>query len=305
MGYVRRINVYFAEMLPLPQHILIAALTYLSITVFLHSTEADSSAILSWRTAGGIWGVFNLFLLLRLMDELKDRDIDPKIFPERPLPSGRVLERDVRQTLTAALIAYLLVHYWLGSAWYTGLVVIGYLSLMYFFFFAPEAHRRSLLLSLMTHGPIIPLMLLNAMAVAVGDRGATLLELEAATFGYILVLWPLFLGWELSRKVRRPADETEYMTYSKVFGFRRAALIVWLVQSTSFVACVYFFLRAQLDALFYLVPVLAYLLVTFAAARFAYTEQTGTAPLRPFSEAYVVLMLSGQIVSFWPLVNWI
>ena len=40
------------------------------------------------------------------------------------------------------------------------------------------------------------------------------------------------LVWEVTRKIRAPKDETEYVTYSKLFGYKKAtnfALIVTLI----------------------------------------------------------------------------
>ena len=35
--------------------------------------------------------------------------------------------------------------------------------------------------------------------------------------------------WEVSRKIRAPKDETEYVTYSKLFGYRKATNFVLIV----------------------------------------------------------------------------
>ena len=47
------------------------------------------------------------------------------------------------------------------------------------------------------------------------------------------------LIWEVTRKIRAPKDETEYVTYSKLFGYKKAtnfALIVTLIDiATNFV----------------------------------------------------------------------
>ena len=37
------------------------------------------------------------------------------------------------------------------------------------------------------------------------------------------------LIWEVSRKIRAPKDETEYVTYSKLFGYKKSTLFVAIV----------------------------------------------------------------------------
>ena len=48
----------------------------------------------------------------------------------------------------------------------------------------------------------------------------------------LLVLMTLYfpaLIWEVSRKIRAPKDETEYTTYSKLFGYRKSTLFVLIL----------------------------------------------------------------------------
>lgn len=37
------------------------------------------------------------------------------------------------------------------------------------------------------------------------------------------------LIWEISRKIRAPKDETEYVTYSKLFGYQKATRFVQVI----------------------------------------------------------------------------
>ena len=47
-----------------------------------------------------------------------------------------------------------------------------------------------------------------------------------------MALWTLYfpaLIWEVSRKIRAPKDETDYVTYSKLFGYRKSTRFVLIV----------------------------------------------------------------------------
>ena len=45
--------------------------------------------------------------------------------------------------------------------------------------------------------------------------------------------------WEVSRKIRAPKDETEYVTYSKLFGYKKSVnfvfIITWVDIVTNFI----------------------------------------------------------------------
>ncbi len=47
-----------------------------------------------------------------------------------------------------------------------------------------------------------------------------------------LAAWTLYfpaLIWEIARKIRAPKDETEYVTYSKLFGYKKATRFIFLI----------------------------------------------------------------------------
>ena len=93
--FAERMRTYFGEMLPLPQHLALALFIYLHIAVFARRAHELSTSIVSVHGAIGAASLFALMVILRLMDELKDEDIDRRLFPDRPLPSGRVLRTDI------------------------------------------------------------------------------------------------------------------------------------------------------------------------------------------------------------------
>ena len=56
--------------------------------------------------------------------------------------------------------------------------------------------------------------------------------LKAWTLTNFLAAWTLYfpaLIWEVSRKIRSPKDETEYVTYSKLFGYKKATMFVLIL----------------------------------------------------------------------------
>ena len=110
-------------------------------------------------------------LILRLMDELKDRETDRELFSDRPVPSGRVLESDIRASLVTVIVLFIGANLWAGAALWTAVCVLGYALLMFRYFFVPRILRKYLLLNLATHNPVIPILLLYVVVLFSTEQG--------------------------------------------------------------------------------------------------------------------------------------
>jgi 4-hydroxybenzoate polyprenyltransferase len=298
-AFSRRMRSYLGEMLPLPAHALLAALIFAGIAAFARHTHHLLASLLSRSSLVGVTSLFLLMLILRLMDELKDEDIDRELFPERPLPSGRVHRADIAWSLVAASLLFLAINVWSGWAFLVAVVVLGYAVLMLQRFFAPDRLRRSLPLTLVTHNPIVALMVLYSFAVVAAASRLAPAELDwALILPFVVMVWFPFLAWELARKIRSPQEETDYVTYSRILGRNRAVVVVWIVQAVSLLIGVY--VRAfQQPHWGYLIPMGAGFLVNvWAGVRFMHDPNPRTSRLKPFATSYLLCVLASQIVGF-------
>ena len=190
----------------------------------------------------GIVSLFLFGLVLRLMDELKDRDIDQELFSYRPFPSGRVLESDIKVSLLATMALFLLINAWMGIAFLMAVILLGYSLLMFRFFFMPTILRRYLLLALVTHNPVVALTLLYVVAVFAVGQGLPLSGINwPQTLLLIVMFWAMLFAWEVARKIRSPEEENAYVTYSRILGRPGAVLLAGGAQTVSFVIGLYFF----------------------------------------------------------------
>ena len=57
-------------------------------------------------------------------------------------------------------------------------------------------------------------------------------------FALLTLYFPILI-WEIARKIRAPKDETEYTTYSKLFGYKKPVkfimILTWIDIFTNFV----------------------------------------------------------------------
>jgi len=302
-AYIRRMHIYFAEMFPIPQHATLAFLIYLSIAVFAGWAQREGVVFVSWGTLLGAWSIFGLWLVLRLMDEIKDEDIDRELFPHRPVPSGRVSQADIKRTLGAAMILYIGAHVLAGVALWTALFVLGYTILMFNRFFAPQVLRQSLIATLLTHNPIVPLMLAQCFVIFAADRGLALNQLRWDLIApFIVMLWSPLLVWELARKIRSPQEETAYVTYSRVFGYVGAVVLTAGIQTIAFVIGFYFWSRFSLSWIYLGILAFGLGLNYLGYLRFVFHPSPETAKLKYYAVAFLVFTELAQLIEFGRLV---
>jgi 4-hydroxybenzoate polyprenyltransferase len=88
-------------------------------------------------------------------------------------------------------------------------------------FFKEEKMRKSLPLAFLSHHPIV---FINFMYLIIACK-EYYQSVTLAKAYYVLPLCFIFTNWEISRKIRAPGQETQYTTYSKIWGARNATKI--------------------------------------------------------------------------------
>ncbi len=219
-----RIATYLREMYPVPSRLLVAVILFFEIYFVLLLNYGVTSFRLGAQEAVGTWTVFAFLLMLRIADDVKDREVDRTLFPRRPLPSGRVTVRDLRVLLGVAIAVTTGLNVAVMNNLVFFVVLYAYGAAMSVWFFARSRIQPNLFLALITHNPV--LMVLNVYIISFAVLKYGLTPLTPTTF---LLAWTMYfpgLIWEVARKIRSPRNETSYVTYSKLWGYRRAALFV-------------------------------------------------------------------------------
>jgi 4-hydroxybenzoate polyprenyltransferase len=299
IGYLRRMRVYLAEMFPLGRHLTIAAATYLATAAVARDLHDVATSVWSAYLLLGVWSYLAVPLMLRLMDELKDLEIDQVLFAERPLPSGRVKQSDIKISLMVVILIYLGANAVHGLTLFAAGVITIYALLMFKRFFAAGAHRDSLPLTLATHNPIVPLSLCYGFFMFAAEHDLALSELAwGPVLMFVFMLWMPFLAWEISRKIRAPEEEDAYVTYTQLLGARGAVAVMLLAQAIGITAA--FGLRFTLSASWLLpvVPGIAWLVMFWAGRRYLNMPNQRTSRLRPFAEGFLVTMIASVLIGF-------
>lgn len=228
---LKRLYVYFKERYPIIPRIGVGVIVFAEIyfIILLNNgvTWGDILPKLGIQEAVGAFTVFAFLMWLRIADDLKDYETDKKLFPERPLPSGRVKIKDVVIicAIVQAIAIALNIIFMNNLPFFIFLYFYGYL--MSKWFFQRAKIQPNLPLALITHNPVQAIVNLYIISFTVLKY-----NIQPVSLVNIMALFTLYfpaLIWEISRKIRAPKDENEYTTYSKLFGYKKATRFVMVV----------------------------------------------------------------------------
>lgn len=220
----KRLGIYFKEMYPLGQRFGLAMIYFFEIFFVLLLNVGIVDFQLGMQEFVGIYTIFSFLMILRIADDFKDYELDRRLFAERALPSGRVYKSDLRWALGFIVLSSTILNFIYMNNFYWFLFLYIYGTLMALWFFQKSKIQNSLPLALITHNPVM--MVLNIYIITFVCYKYELPLLSWPTFLLAFTMYFPSLIWEVSRKIRAPKEETEYVTYSKLFGYQRATTFV-------------------------------------------------------------------------------
>ena len=302
-GQVARLVLYLGQMFPLQQMVPYAAFHFFAIWLPLQALAGFPSVRITWTAMRGVTTVLLFLLLMRLYDELKDaatdlalgRSGDP-LYRDRVLVTGAVRIEDItllRWVVTAAVVV-LNVGPGVTSATLAFGVLFGVSWLSFHWFFWPAVSRH-LLLAFVTHNPISLLLDAYVVALFADTFGADRVDGRAVLL--LFGLWLPMAAWETSRKVRAPEDETSYSTYSRVLGWKTAALLPAVFSIGSASALVIVGRQAGLGPTFSVVIAAACAVVIWRCALFRAAPSRRHADLKPWAMLYATVANVGLVVA--------
>ncbi len=234
---LKRINIYFKEMYPILPRILLGFIVFGEIYFILLLNNEVNSFTLGMQEIIGGFTVFSFLMWLRIADDFKDYEHDKRLFAHRPLASGRVFKKDLLLVIIPVIAITLLLNFLFMNNFLFCLLLYTYGSLMALWFFKKHKIQKSLPLALVTHNPVQFILNLYVISFTVIKYGLN--PFSIYTFLMAFTLYFPALIWEISRKIRAPKNETEYTTYSKLFGYKKAVnfifVLTWVDIITNFI----------------------------------------------------------------------
>lgn len=227
LAALKRLNIYQKEMYPIIPRFLLGYLVFGEIYFIILLNHGVTSFDLGIQELVCGFTVFSFLFWLRIADDFKDYELDCRLFKERPLPSGRVTKKDLGIFIGILIAFTLIINFIFMNNFIFCLLLYTYGSLMAVWFFQKHKIAKSLPLALVTHNPVQIFINIYIISFTVIKYDLTAIDLTN-----ILTLFTLYfpaLIWEVSRKIKAPKDETEYVTYSKLFGYKKTINFVFFV----------------------------------------------------------------------------
>lgn len=226
-GMLKRLHIYTKEMYPVIPRLFVGLVIFFEIYFIMLLNHGVTAFHIRIEEAIGSFTIFSFLFMLRIADDFKDYDTDLLLFPGRPLPSGRVKKKDLAIFLSIliAVTAVLNIVFMNNIPFF--LFLFAYGTFMSLWFFQKSKIQKNLFLALITHNPIM--MVMNVYIISFA---CIKYDLPYFSLTNILVAFTLYfpaLIWEVSRKIKAPQDETDYMTYSKMFGYKKATRFVLFI----------------------------------------------------------------------------
>jgi 4-hydroxybenzoate polyprenyltransferase len=258
---LKRQWIYLQEMYPVAARVGVAAIIFFELYFVLLLNYGVTDVRLGAEEAVGTLTVFTFLMLLRIADDFKDYETDKRLFAHRALPSGRVTRRDLRVLLWVSVTITVVLNVLVMNnlPFFVFLYVYG--TLMSLWFFQRDKIQPNLMLALVTHNPVIMVMNVYVISFTCIKYG-----LDGLTWTTLLLAFTLYfpgLIWEIARKIRAPGDETEYTTYSKVFGYRKVTRFIMVLTLVDVVTNLVLVYRVNRLALILLVANVVWITVIY------------------------------------------
>lgn len=263
--FAARLGTYLAERFPVTSQGALVVLFALSCVCFGALTRTDPGPPSVASILVAVIVVWLFFFELRVADEHRDAEQDRRLRPELPVPRGVISLREldicvlgamaIQTVLTAALhppLLALLLAPWL----WTWLVRQN--------FFAGRMLRRRPLVSLVWHLVFFPLVALYAVCA---DQLPVAEKISPIVAAFVLLAALAAAGMEFARKSVTPeAERAGLVTYSALWGPRRAGMAVALAVGANMPLAFLCFIGTQASPLWFLPAIAAGGAAFFAAA---------------------------------------
>ena len=228
---IKRIWIYLKEMHPPLSRLFVSLILFLELYFIVMFNSGVMKFSLGIQEVIGILTIFSFLLLLRVADDFKDYEIDQTLSPQdkRPLPSGRVKKTDLIVLLAVVEIPIIIANlvFMNNVPFFLFLYIYGFLMSMWFF--QKAKIQKNLVLACITHNPIqmiINVYIISFVCIKYGIAWASLTVIMAAFTMY----FPGLI-WEVARKIRAPKEENNYVTYSKIFGYKKATIFITVLMA--------------------------------------------------------------------------
>lgn len=284
---IKRIQLYIREMFPLKIYVPFAFLNHYILFFTAQLYLNVNQPILSFYSLIGVTTIIGFLLIMRVFDELKDEEVDKRLFAHRALPRGDVKKSDL---VILALTTFVLVAVINSFRNYTlpfFLLCVVYAFLTFKWFFFKRIISTNLLLAFVTHQPLA--VLINVYVASTAMVQVAHHHWNIVMFALCIIFFLPVMAWEISRKIKPINSENDYVTYSKIFGPRLAAFLNFLILILFLTAIIVIGQRLGFNNAHVAIQLLMIMFVIFVYVRFMIHPIRKNLILKPVTEVLTSL----------------
>jgi len=293
---LKRLRIYIKEMFPLNVYVPFAFLNHYILFFTVQIFLGHEKAILSLYSLNGVVTIVGFMLIMRILDELKDVEVDTKLFAHRPFPRGAVKKKDLLVLLTSTFLIVVLVNSYRSYTLPFFLICVGYGLLTFKWFFIPKLMKEKLLLALVSHQPLTYLINIYVVSTAMVQTRIFVWSKDMYLLAFLFFV-PV-LGWEISRKIKPPGDENEYVTYSKTLGFKGSVVFCYLIHLAFSVGLIWLGLELELSYWHGIIQLVIILGITYIHFNFLLRPIAANNHLKKTSEVHGAIVTLIYILFF-------
>lgn len=300
--FLSRAKIYSDEMFPVLIYLPYLLALYICLN-FASQVLSGPEIIVDQYAIAGMASGFFFMLLMRTFDDLKDIEIDKDLFPERATPRKAVLKSDIQKISLFSFLCLILINVFFSRTTLIPFAItLTYCVLTFKWFFLEKLHRRKVFLTMVTHQPIPYAINTFLIFTALAAGGIN----NAFTFNHFLLLLMFSLpvtGWEVSRKIRSADMETDYETFSMIFGARGAAFIPFTALILAGLISLYLGKVIDLQLSFYVINLLLILFIGFFYIRFIVQPTNKNNVLKNITMIYTSLLFFNFLIHLLMIYN--
>jgi 4-hydroxybenzoate polyprenyltransferase len=288
--FLQRLRAYVAERFPMQSHISMVIVYFLANQFLAQVLGAPGEPLrIGWFTPLGMLFLLCIFFHLRVFDEHKDYADDCLHYPTRVLSRGLITLTHLKILGGIAIVVEIICA--LVSGW-PAVVAVGvtvfFSWVMLHEFFIRRWLRAHFIIYAIAHILIMPLMTATIFSFTMQ---CPFWEAPWLFWVYAAADFFAFANWEISRKIRLPADEISGVSsYSKEFGMYRAGYVVMGLRVLNTVLAWIVGIYLDLGTFYYAGLIVLFLVCLFGLLRFRFNTTRKTAKdLEIYGGAYIIL----------------
>ena len=202
---------------------------------------------------------------------------------------GKVKLSDLKIVWIISVVTMIIINMFYIKSFIFFTITLVYGLLMCKDFFLKKYIENNIILTLVTHNPVV--IILNLYLLSVFCNMHNLQIFNATNMLIVSFFWFPGLIYEFTRKIKSKEEETRYETYSKIFGSKKASIIALVVITIQLLLLMYINNMIHLKTLFISLFIVIYCILFGIYMIFIHNPIKENNLIKKCSQVYVIIFV--------------